>query len=81
MTATLSDDMEEFANAQVQSGEYSSVIEVVRAGLYLLEDQETLRQIRLERLRKEIAVSVEQADQSELTQENNYKQLKWTLNN
>ena len=58
MTVTLSDDMEEFANAQVQSGEYSSVIEVVRAGLYLLEDQDTLRQIKLERLRKEVAIGI-----------------------
>ena len=66
MTATLSDDMEEFANAQVQSGEYSSVTEVIRAGLHLLEDRDTLRQIKLERLRKEIAISIEAADRGEV---------------
>ncbi len=66
MTVTLSDDMEKYVKAKVQSGEYSSVIEVVRAGLYLLEDQETLRQIRLERLRKEISIGIEAADRGEV---------------
>ena len=66
MTATLSGELEEFVNAQVQSGEYPSALEVIRAGLYLLEDQETLRQIRLERLRREIAIGIEQADRGEV---------------
>ena len=66
MTATLSGELEEFVNAQVQSGEYPSALEVIRAGLYLLEDQETLRQIKLERLRKEIAIGLEAADRGEV---------------
>ncbi len=65
MTATLPDDLEEYVNAKVQSGEYPSALEVIRAGLYLLEDQETLRQIRQERLRKDVA-GVEQADRGEI---------------
>ena len=66
MTATLSGELEEFVNAQVQSGEYPSALEVIRAGLHLLEDQEILRQINLERLRKEIAIGIEQADRGEV---------------
>ena len=66
MTATLSGELEEFVNAQVQSGEYLSALEVIRAGLHLLEDRETLRQIKLERLRKEIAIGIEQADRGEV---------------
>ena len=66
MTATLPEDLEEYVKAKVQSGEYPSAVEVIRAGLHLLEDQETLRQIRLERLRKEIAVGIEQADRGEV---------------
>ncbi len=59
MTTTLSDDLEGYVKAKVQSGEYSCISEVVRAGLHLLQDQDTLRQIRLERLRKEIAIGLE----------------------
>ena len=66
MTATLSGKLEEFVNAQIQSGEYPSALEVIRAGLYLLEDQKTLRQIKLERLRKEIAIGLEAADRGEV---------------
>ena len=53
-------------NAKVQSGQYNSVSEVVHHALYLLQDQDTLRQIKLERLRKEIAISVEAADRGEV---------------
>ncbi len=66
MTATLSGELEEFVNAQVQSGEYPSALEVIRAGLYLLEDQNALRQIKLERLRKEIAIGLEAAARGEV---------------
>ena len=66
MTVTLSGDLEEYVNAQVQSGEYPSAVEVIRAGLHLLEDQETLRQIKLERLRKEIAIGLEAAARGEV---------------
>ena len=76
MTATLPDDLEEYVQAKVQSGEYSSIIEVIRTGLYLMEDQDTLHQdtlhqdtlhqVRLERLRKEIAIGLEAAARGEI---------------
>ena len=59
MTVTLSDDSEAYVKAKVQSGEYSCISAVIRAGLHLLEDQDILHQIRLERLRKEIAIGLE----------------------
>lgn len=62
----LPPDLEEWVKAKVQSGQYNSVSEVIHHALYLLQDQDTLRQIKLERLRKEIADSVEAAERGEL---------------
>ena len=66
MTATLPDDLEEYVKAKVQNGDYSCISDVIRAGLSLLEDHDTLRQIKLERLRKEVAIGTEAADRGEV---------------
>ena len=66
MTATLSDDMGKYVKAKIQSGHYQSAGEVVREGLRLLQEQDTLRQIKLEQLRKDIAIGIEAADCGEL---------------
>lgn len=66
MTTTLPDDLEEYVKAEVQNGNYSCITDVIRAGLNLLEDQDTLRQIKLERLRKEVAIGIAAADRGEL---------------
>ena len=66
MTIALPSELEEIVNAKIQSGQYSSSGEVIRAGLQLLNEQDTLRQIKLEHLRKDISVGVEQADRGDL---------------
>ncbi len=66
MTVSLPAEMEEFVNAKVRSGEYPCVSEVVFHGLFLLQDRDTLRQIKLERLRKDIAVGLEAEEPSGL---------------
>ncbi len=63
---SLPPDLEEWVKAKVQSGQYNSVSEVIHYGLYLLQDQDTLRQIKLERLRKDIAAGVEAAERGEV---------------
>ncbi len=40
-SVTLSDHFMEFVDQQIEEGRYGSVSEVVRAGLRLLEEQET----------------------------------------
>ena len=66
MTVALSPELEEIINANVQSGQFNSSGEVIRAGLQLLQEQNTLRQIKLEQLRKDIAIGIEAADRGEV---------------
>jgi antitoxin ParD1/3/4 len=66
MQVSLPPDLERFVTELIGSGQYHSPEEAVRAGLCLLQDQERLRRIRLEEVRKEIAIGIEQADRGEL---------------
>lgn len=51
---TLGAHFERFIKSQVSSGRYASASEVVRHSPRLLEEQDALRQARLEALRAEI---------------------------
>ena len=51
---TLGTHFEGFIKRQVHSGRYASASEVVRDSLRLLEEQDAMRQARLEALRAEI---------------------------
>lgn len=51
---TLGAHFEGFIKQQVNAGRYASASEVVRDSLRLLEEQEAMRQARLEALRAEI---------------------------
>jgi len=66
ITIALPSELEELVNAKIQSGQYSSAGEVIREGLRLLEEKDTLRQIKLEQLRKDIAVAVEAEERGEV---------------
>lgn len=65
MNVSLTPELEQFVTQKVESGMYYSASEVIREGLRLLKEQETLKQIRLQELRKEITVGIEQADQDQ----------------
>lgn len=66
MTIALPSELEELVNAKIQSGQYHSAGEVIREGLRLLEEKDMLRQIKLEQLRKDIVIGIEQADRGDL---------------
>jgi antitoxin ParD1/3/4 len=51
---TLGSHFESFIKSQVRSGRYASASEVVRDSLRLLEEQDAIRQARLDALRAEI---------------------------
>jgi antitoxin ParD1/3/4 len=56
---TLGDHFEDFVRGLVESGRYASASEVIRDSLRLLEDQERLRDLKLNALRSEIREGLE----------------------
>ncbi|OFV98777.1 MAG: CopG family transcriptional regulator [Acidobacteria bacterium RIFCSPLOWO2_02_FULL_61_28] len=65
MNVSLTPELERLVNKKVQSGMYSSASEVIREALRLLKEQEELRRRKLEELRKEIRIGLEQAKRGE----------------
>src|SRR5262249_44287446 len=66
MNVVLPADLEQFVNHLVESGLFLSPDDAIVHGLYLLQDQYELSKVKLEKLRKDIAVGVEQADRGEV---------------
>lgn len=60
MNVSLTKELEEMVNQKVKSGLYNSASEVIREGLRLLNEQDQLRQIRIEELRREIQKGIDQ---------------------
>lgn len=65
MNVSLTPELERLVNQKVQSGMYSSASEVVREALRLLNGQEELRNRKLEDLRKEIQIGLDQLNRGE----------------
>ena len=66
MHVSLTPHLEELVRNKVKSGLYNSASEVVREALRLMDDRDRVREMRLEDLRKEIQISIDQADRGEL---------------
>jgi antitoxin ParD1/3/4 len=66
MNVSLTPELEQYVHSKIKSGRYLSASEVVREALRLLEERDQLRTIRLETLRKEIAIGIEQSDRGEV---------------
>lgn len=54
MNVNLTPQLEELVRAKVSSGLYSSASEVVREGLRLIDEQDRLRQVKFDELRREV---------------------------
>ncbi len=65
MNVNLGTTLEEFVAEMLRSGLYQSQSEVLREALRLLKEREQAKKLVLTRLRREIAIGVEQADQGE----------------
>lgn len=59
MNVSLTKELENFVSELVASGMYFSASEVVRDGLRLLKEQEALKKVRVEELRAEIMLGIE----------------------
>jgi len=65
MNISLTPELERLVTEKVESGMYNSASEVVREALRLLKERDEIRQARLEEIRREMAVGLEQADRGE----------------
>jgi antitoxin ParD1/3/4 len=65
MNVSLPPELEQFIQTQVESGKFASPLEVIEAGIRLLDEQERLYQGRFEELRQEVSIGVEQLDRGE----------------
>ncbi len=65
MNVSLTPELENLVNEKVKSGLYNSASEVIRESLRLLQEQDELRRIRKDELRREIMLGVEQIRRGE----------------
>lgn len=65
MNVSLTPELEKLVADKVKSGRYNSASEVVREALRLLEEQDQIRTLRLEEVRKKIAAGLEALDRGE----------------
>lgn len=66
MNVSLTPELEKWVQSKVESGMYTSASEVVREGLRLLKEQDTLKAIRLAELRKEIQQGIDSGESTPL---------------
>jgi antitoxin ParD1/3/4 len=65
MEISLTPEIEELINEQIESGGYQSACEVIHAGLRLLKEQDELFLLGLEEVRREVRIGLEQLDRGE----------------
>jgi antitoxin ParD1/3/4 len=68
MNVSLTPELENLVNEKVKSGLYNSASEVVREGLRLIQEQDELKRIRRDELRREIMRGKEQIERGEFVE-------------
>ncbi|QQR80035.1 MAG: type II toxin-antitoxin system ParD family antitoxin [Deltaproteobacteria bacterium] len=66
MNVSLTPALEEMIQNKVKTGLYTSTSEVVREALRLLEEKDRINLIKLEALRKDIQVGIDQINRGEV---------------
>ncbi len=65
MDMSLTPEIERFIRSQVESGKYTSAVDVIQAGIRLLKERDRIYQGRFEELRQDVLIGVEQLDRGE----------------
>ena len=65
MNISLTPELERLVNEKVKSGMYTSASEVIREGLRLLQEQEELRRIKYEVLKRDVREGLDELDGGE----------------
>jgi len=80
MEIGLTPQVEKFIQSQVESGKYSSVTQVILAGIKLLEERERIYKGRFEELQREIRIGIEASERGEVVDgETVFRQLQEKL--
>lgn len=66
MNISLTPEIEQFIQSQVERGKYASADEVILAALMAFEERERIYKGRFEELRREIMVSIEASERGEV---------------
>ncbi|MCC5645750.1 type II toxin-antitoxin system ParD family antitoxin [Nostoc sp. CHAB 5824] len=66
MNVSLTPELEKWVQSKVESGMYTSASEVIREGLRLLKEQDTLKAVRLADLRREIQQGIDSGESTPL---------------
>jgi antitoxin ParD1/3/4 len=66
MNLSLTPEVEQFIQIQLESGKYATAEEVVLAGIKLLEEREKIYKERLEELKREIMIGIEASERGEV---------------
>ena len=74
MNVSLTPELESLVNNKVKTGLYNSASEVVREALRLLEEQDKIRDMRREELRREIKKGVEQIRKGQFIEINSWEE-------
>lgn len=68
MNVSLTPELENLVNEKVKSGLYNSASEVIRESLRLLQEQDMLKQIRRDEMRRKIMLGIEQIRRGEFVE-------------
>ena len=66
MNVSLTPQLEQFVDRKVREGKYQTASEVIREGLRLLAERDQKRTLELQRLRREIAVGLDQVENGQV---------------
>lgn len=66
MEFSLPRDLDDLVRAKVASGDYESRTQVIREALILLDERDQLRKLRHQRLLRELAIGIDQANDRQL---------------